>query len=222
MKESDALDAICFRPRFSPDHDTKTRTYFGGRPTFAAGMSWPEIAVQGRKFALTFLGQINLADVARVARLESLPDRGILYCFLDTCIIMDGGLEDEKPELGPRWRVLFSGTNAWHFKECGAPKNLMPSFGEASSFATLRDERFRTDEDLKRIRPTIHQMLGHGREVQQRVAQMRTSHIMLMQFDSDKALGWTFGDSGVLQYWISPEDLAASNFDNVMATVAGT
>src|SRR5262245_20247204 len=104
MAGSDALETVCFRPRFPPDHHAKARTYFGGRPTLAAGMTWPEIAVQGRKFALTFLGQIDLADVAEAAKLPGLPDSGILYFFLDTCIIMDGGLEDGRPEEGMPWR----------------------------------------------------------------------------------------------------------------------
>ena len=428
MEDPKPLDAVCFRPQFPPRHDAKARTYFGGRPTLSAGLNWPEIVVNGHKFALTFLGQIDLADIAGVASLPGLPDRGILYFFLDTCIIMDGGLHDVKSQQGSPWRVLFSGTNAWHFKECSAPKNLMPSFGEAyedrqltysgppcekkwtswvnwrdryycfevpkipmdavlttsffngyrseiapvqveawkkafgqpvrhmirpehtrvygelwipsvnfpetniyleiasasltrmilgpwedsllskigqpaaaelrkiiatsrasdlfhctsreqqdrfwavtnqladsndgapykinealldayfwgtifslahsagsaqtvskrminivkSSFSILRDERFWIHEDLNRTRATIHQMFGYGREVQGQAEKMSRSHVLLMQLDSDKTLGWTFDDSGVLQYWITPGDLAALNFDSVVATVEGS
>ena len=42
-----------------------------------------------------------------------------------------------------------------------------------------------------------------------------------MQFDSDNGFGWMFGDCGVAQFWITPEDLAARRFDRVTATVEG-
>lgn len=430
MEDPKPLDAVCFRPQFPPKHDAHARTYFGGRPTLPAGMNWPEIAVDGRKFALTFLGQIDLTDVARIASLPGLPDCGILYFFVDSCIIMDGNLQDVRPEEGSPWRILYSGPNAWHFNECSVPKNLIPLFGEAyqerqltysgpplekkwtswinwrdryycfespkvsmdavptasffnghrseiaplqleawkkafgqpvhhmirpehtrvyselwipsvnfpetniyleiagaslariilgpwedsllskigqqaaaqlrkivasvrtselfqctsrelrdrfwavtneladaedrapykinealldayfwgtifslthsaesartvskrminivkSSFSVLRDERFWIHENLNRTGATIHQMFGYGREVQGNVKEMCRSDfmLMLMQFDSDKTLGWNFGDAGVLQYWIKPSDLAAHNFDNVVVTIDGS
>ena len=38
-------------------------------------------------------------------------------------------------------------------------------------------------------------------------------------FSPDDALGWSFGDSGVLQYWIYPADLAARRFENAILTI---
>src|SRR5262245_40298872 len=91
-------------------------------------------------------------------------------------------------------------------------------------FSVLRDERFWIHENLNRTGATIHQMFGYGREVQGNVKEMCRSDfmLMLMQFDSDKTLGWNFGDAGVLQYWIKPSDLAAHNFDNVVVTIDGS
>lgn len=66
-----------------------------------------------------------------------------------------------------------------------------------------------------------HQMLGAGRNVQGAPERFRDSHVLLMQFDTDAALNWTFGDCGVLQYWITPDDLAARRFDRTQVTLEG-
>jgi Domain of unknown function (DUF1963) len=72
-----------------------------------------------------------------------------------------------------------------------------------------------------RISCTLHQMLGYGTEIHGEVRERADSHILLMQFDSDNGFGWMFGDCGVAQFWITPEDLAARRFDCVIATVEG-
>ena len=40
------------------------------------------------------------------------------------------------------------------------------------------------------------------------------SWILLFQIDSDEAMGWNWGDSGKLYYWIHESDLSDLNFDN--------
>ncbi len=45
--------------------------------------------------------------------------------------------------------------------------------------------------------------------------------IRLAQFDSDGALGWMFCDVGIVDFWISPEDLAAGRWDRAWAATAG-
>jgi uncharacterized protein YwqG len=42
-----------------------------------------------------------------------------------------------------------------------------------------------------------------------------------MQLDTDYGMDWMWGDCGVLQYWITPEDLAERRFDRVHATLEG-
>jgi uncharacterized protein YwqG len=66
---------------------------------------------------------------------------------------------------------------------------------------------------------TQHQMLGRGDVVQTAAEEMGHDYILLMQFSPDDALGWSFGDSGVLQYWIHPADLAARRFENAILTI---
>jgi len=42
-----------------------------------------------------------------------------------------------------------------------------------------------------------------------------------MQFDTDYGMDWMWGDCGVLQYWITPQDLKARRFDRVIVTLEG-
>jgi uncharacterized protein YwqG len=39
--------------------------------------------------------------------------------------------------------------------------------------------------------------------------------MLLLQIDSDDAIGWTWGDAGRLYFWIRKQDLAARRFDRV-------
>jgi len=66
-----------------------------------------------------------------------------------------------------------------------------------------------------------HQMLGVATSVQGVPEQLRGSHLLLLQLGSDPGLDWMWGDVGVLQYWIAPDDLAARRFDRVAVTVEG-
>jgi uncharacterized protein YwqG len=68
-----------------------------------------------------------------------------------------------------------------------------------------------------------HQMLGKGDLVQTAADEMgqEQGYILLLQLSPDDPLGWSFGDSGVLQYWIHPADLAARRFENSILTIEG-
>ncbi|HSE76213.1 MAG TPA: DUF1963 domain-containing protein [Dongiaceae bacterium] len=63
-----------------------------------------------------------------------------------------------------------------------------------------------------------HQMLGRGRTVQVAADEMAKSYVLLLQLGPDEALGWRMGDNGVMQYWITPADLAACQFDRTVLT----
>jgi uncharacterized protein YwqG len=47
------------------------------------------------------------------------------------------------------------------------------------------------------------------------------THLMFMQFDTDEPMRWMWGDMGVLQYWITRDDLKARRFDQVKVTLGG-
>ena len=64
-----------------------------------------------------------------------------------------------------------------------------------------------------------HQMLGEGEVVQVAADEMKDRYLLLLQLGPDPALDWTVGEMGPLQYWITPEDLAARRFENTVLTI---
>jgi uncharacterized protein YwqG len=44
-------------------------------------------------------------------------------------------------------------------------------------------------------------------------------YLLLFQLGPDPAMDWTVGEMGPLQYWITPEDLAARRFDKTVLTI---
>jgi len=49
--------------------------------------------------------------------------------------------------------------------------------------------------------------------------EMKDRCVLLLQFGRDTALDWTRGEMRPLQYWITPEDLAARRFENTVLTI---
>jgi uncharacterized protein YwqG len=72
-----------------------------------------------------------------------------------------------------------------------------------------------------RGRQVSHQLMGAGTSIQGAPERFRDTHFLLMQFDSDYGMDWMWGDQGVLQYWITPDDLKARRFDRVIVTLEG-
>lgn len=64
-----------------------------------------------------------------------------------------------------------------------------------------------------------HQMLGLGEVVQVAADDMKERYVLLLQLGPDEALDWLIGDMGPLQYWITPDDLAARRFANTVLTI---
>ncbi|OAI04379.1 hypothetical protein A1353_13330 [Methylomonas methanica] len=70
------------------------------------------------------------------------------------------------------------------------------------------------------VRYGFHRCLGYGTCVQ-RAAYRHRDKVLLLEVRSDKALFTNFGD-GALQFWITPEDLAARRFDQAFVTAECT
>ena len=62
-------------------------------------------------------------------------------------------------------------------------------------------------------------MFGEGVVVQVAADGMKDRYVLLLQLGRDPALNWTVGEMGPLQYWITPEDLAARRFENTVLTI---
>jgi Domain of unknown function (DUF1963) len=64
-----------------------------------------------------------------------------------------------------------------------------------------------------------HQMFGQGSEIQGDSSAMREEgYIMLLQLTYDDMMHWSFGDNGVYQFWISPDDLGQRNWASAKMT----
>jgi len=66
-----------------------------------------------------------------------------------------------------------------------------------------------------------HQMFGDGIQVQGNAADHYRNSLMLLQLNYDMSMGWQFGDVGVFQFWITPEDFQANRWDKVEVSFEG-
>jgi len=64
-----------------------------------------------------------------------------------------------------------------------------------------------------------HHLFGEGTVVQVAADEMKERYILLLQLGADPAMDWLVGEMGPLQYWITPEDLAAKKFENSVLTI---
>lgn len=54
-----------------------------GTPDIYEGFVWPSIEVDGEEYDLSFIGQVNLKEIAKYDSDELLPKEGMLYFFYD-------------------------------------------------------------------------------------------------------------------------------------------
>ncbi len=81
----------------------------------------------------------------------------------------------------------------------------------------------RDDIDTKHRIPSKgrwHQMFGLGTEIQSAVTD-HTHHHMLLQLHSDQLMNWMWGDNGIVQFWITEDDMLQQNWDAVEMTLEG-
>jgi hypothetical protein len=116
--------AILFRQLFPPPHDPKGLSYFGGQPTAPPSFGWPDAdGDDGRRRPLHFLMQIDCAEVPPAARLGVLPERGVLYFFLD----LEWGRHDAS-------RVLYEEGPVGDWVAAPLPVALGPAFGDEGKY----------------------------------------------------------------------------------------
>ncbi len=90
---------------------------------------------------------------------------------------------------------------------------------EDRGYATL-PESVRTLVNREYLLPAgvCHQMFGLGTDVQGAVWEHENDYLLL-QLNYDDLMHWSFGDNGVHQFWISPEDLKNRNWSEAVMTV---
>ena len=64
-----------------------------------------------------------------------------------------------------------------------------------------------------------HQMFGWGEEIQgDSSAKREEGYIMILQLTHDDMMFWDFGDNGIYQFWIAPDDLTRQNWSAAKMT----
>ena len=113
--------AIVLRRHFPPRPGSRTLNFFGGAPIAPSGFVWPRPAGgAGPSKPFSFLMQIDCAAVPPIGRRGLLPDRGVLYFFLD----LNWGQTDA-------FRVLYADApDSDRWTAVHPPGDLGPAFGE--------------------------------------------------------------------------------------------
>jgi hypothetical protein len=109
-----ARQAVVFRQIFPPSVEAAPLGFFGGAPVAPPEFVWPRGADGA---ALSFVMQIDCADVPERGRLGLLPDSGVLYVFTD----LEWG--------GWSCRVLHADRPDASWRPLAPPADLKPVYG---------------------------------------------------------------------------------------------
>jgi uncharacterized protein YwqG len=257
---ADAQKSLRLRP--SDDDDLVTRSRIGGEPDVPAGFNWP-LSASGAP--LSFMAQIDLADLAGTALGANFKGSGVLSFFYDA---------DQQPwGFDPKdrdgWRV-FHFTAQQSLSRMETPEDVedyaqFPAcpvrFEEEMTFSDLTqngnvhglsDEEFERAFDFQADvygDEPIHRMMGYPQLVQSdwrlecqlasngiyvgdskgyesaEAAKLKAGAddwILLLQIDSDDAIGFMWGDLGRLYFCINKNDLAQMDFSKVWVVLQCT
>jgi uncharacterized protein YwqG len=197
---------------------------FGGRPDLPPNAKWPKFNGQ----PLSFLGQVNLAElqVSPVAR--ELPASGLLSMF---CLYLGDG-DDSFPD--GSWRLLyFPDTSKLVRHELDAElmdESRFPSCRvEYAETLTLPHRDSPWTSELQKIANTEYggtystlyydtlvgdHLLGHPYPIQGDFLGKKTVR-HLLTINGNEATGWEFGDGGALYFILLESDLNRGKFDHV-------
>jgi len=113
----------------------------GGEPDLPAGMEWPRTA---EGVALSFIAQINFAQVHPYDIDGRLPEKGMLWFFYDCS---DEGMPwGYDPKDADGFRVIYA--EGGELERLEAPEDLEVSFSEARVSFEARLDLLSTDSDL--------------------------------------------------------------------------
>lgn len=213
----------------------------GGLPDLPEGVDWfREEAVD---VPLSFICQINFAEVKPYDTENKLPDQGMLYFFYNCAMYVSPWSYDPYDE--DSWAVFYYDGDTSLLTRRTAPGDLTQKgcvFAPAGMcFAQALDlpdwYSGAAEEIRKVIREEDHEnyteltgdawdaisnkLLGHSDNIQfemeaeceQETGKTGNWHLLL-QMDSNENLGMMWGDGGRLYLWITDEDLAARDFSS--------
>ena len=232
-------DAIGFRFTDSDSTVSVGNTKYGGRPDAPAGFEWP---VDEQDRPLSFLFQINCAEVAPYVEKTQLPELGLLAFYFQ----LDDDIDWEHMERYAR--VLYFDAPSSMLSRADFPESLPEEYrAQEHSVKIYRKDSYPDFEDFlhsnlnnasfeynqwdksdaarEQLAPgfseedpgLIATSLGYARLIQGSIIDDFDSNVLLFQINSDEQNedGLMFGDVGALYFYISRDDLRERRFDRI-------
>lgn len=184
-------------------------SHWWGFPDLPEGIDFPcrgEKDEEGLEDTLTFVCQLNLADVKQFDADNLLPRQGMLYFFADFDYLL-GDVDAECKGLGfwpaDAYNVIYAptDTNLCTHRICWADGSPATLPAEAISFKEVPDKA------------DGHKLLGMP--FFDEVSWETEGMLSLLQIDEDERWGLRLFDMGNLNFLITPEALAARDFTKV-------
>ena len=163
-----------------------------------------------RKISEAFSGTVNLNHKDHDAPPEDVKQQ--VMAFLEELRVSGMPSSKERPYVHQKLPMVI---NDW--LEFAAVQGAEGGLTDPDGAAHIPPEV--VSALAKRHAARKHHMLGQGEVVQVAADDMKERYLLLIQLGPDQALDWLVGEMGPLQYWITPEDLAAKRFENTVLTI---
>ena len=213
---------------------------YGGRPDVADDFQWPH-DTSGRPLSL--LLQIDCADLAPLDREGLLPSSGQLYFFYELSKMNRSGQKNAvqviyNDQPSSQLHPLDYPANLdkkYQLQECRLQFFQRRSIPSIEELGHLTDKpfndkyRFEYEEAFDRLEESwtgiegIGSMLGFAFLIQEPIVDDLSDNVLLLELDSSEY--WpkddktphdlTFGDHGIIYFYIKREDLQARRFDSI-------
>ena len=177
-----------------------------GNPDVYEGFEWPTIEVDGEKYDLSFIGQINLAEASKHDKDGLLPKSGMLYFFYDL---------DEmphEPSTANACKVIY------HDRDDDLQTlKCVDEDGEDVSFREMAIEFECVEAGFLDDEGETHLLLGEPSMDNGFWYECIDGWQMLFQLDSLETddICVNFTDEGFLCFYIDKEKLSTKDFSNV-------
>lgn len=224
----------------------RSRSRLGGFPALPAGVTWP----RGRTYPLHFLAEIHLDEVPIPPAPDALPRSGVLFFFVDLSTDGDlegrvlyaaqhGPDRVSPPEDTPGLdHVADAERGKITLTEIPLRPLTLPLLNPAAiegfdhqvadslHHHAIKRHREAILAETENGKPVLHppretyiySMIG-GPKLN--VANGTDGEgVKLLQIDSDLGLGMQIGDMGVLEFWISENDLHEGRWERAFATAS--
>ncbi|MBQ3760524.1 MAG: DUF1963 domain-containing protein [Clostridia bacterium] len=210
----------------------------GGMPDLPFGTNW--LRHEFDSTPLSFICQIDFAEVKPYDKENKLPDHGMLYFFYDCSEKTYWGCA---PNDSSDWTVFYFDGDTSQLARRPVPDGIIQEgfffkparmcFDDALDLPDLYSSEGKTltlSDDCRhkylsltyKEAPNANKLLGHSDNIQfcmEEECEKETGKTgpwdLLLQVDSNKDCNMMWGDVGRLYLWITDEDLAARNFESV-------